>query len=136
MELYPIPLASPSKKDGSGGLANANPSVLPSTMQLVMISPTKTDSCLLISYRKAFSTSSARITRVAMILISTMMRIFLGIRFRILDITRLEKATTRVRATPITMAVLSCTVTASAEQIPSICFDTGFASQSASRIIL
>ena len=43
------PLPIPSKKLGIGGFFMANASARPITIQLVMISPTNTDSCLLIS---------------------------------------------------------------------------------------
>ena len=41
------------------------------------------------------------------------------------DRVRLEKASTNVRDNAITMAVFIWTVTARAEQIPSICMETG-----------
>ena len=65
------------------------------------------------------------ITRVAMTATSTMMRMLRGIWRRSDEIARLEKATTKVRATPMTMAVFNCTVTARAEQMPRICLEMG-----------
>ena len=46
-------------------------------------------------------------------------------RFRISDIKKLEKAQTNVNAIHMTAATLICVVTASAEQIPSICKPIG-----------
>ena len=48
------------------------------------------------------------------------MRIRGGIEFLIHEITRFENAVTTITERPITMAGLSLTVTASAEQIPKI----------------
>ena len=55
----------------------------------------------------------------------TMMRMREGTPLRSSDITRFEKAVTTVTESAMTMAGLSCTVTASAEQIPRICTMTG-----------
>ena len=76
------------------------------------------------------------ITNVAITATSTMMRMLRGMTRRMLDMAKLENATTRVKAILMTMAVLSCTVTAKAEQIPNICLEIGFASQSARAISL
>jgi len=46
---YPAPFASPSISEGIGLLPRANASIRPMIMQLVIMSPTKTDSCLLTS---------------------------------------------------------------------------------------
>ena len=54
-----------------------------------------------------------------------MMRIRAGTPLRSSDITRFEKPVTTVTLNAITMAGLSWTVTASAEQIPRICTMTG-----------
>ena len=48
-------------------------------MQLVMISPTKTESCCEISKRYALSTWSTTITSDAMMVSCTMIRMFVGI---------------------------------------------------------
>ena len=49
---------------------------------------------------------------------------------------RLAKATTKVRDRAMTRAVLICTVTASAEQIPRICFEMGLLSHRADEMAL
>ncbi len=54
-----------------------------------------------------------------------MIRIRLGSPLRRSDMTRLEKAVTTVTDTAITNAGFSFAVTASEEQIPSICTMTG-----------
>ena len=48
-----------------------------------------------------------------------MIRILLGIMFLSRDTMRFPNTSTNITASDITMAVLSCTVMASAEQIPS-----------------
>ncbi|MNF43880.1 hypothetical protein D3C84_249810 [compost metagenome] len=60
-----------------------------------------------------------------MITICTIMRIELGIWLRIIEMNRLEKPVTRVRAIDITSAVFRFEVTASAEQMPRICRPMG-----------
>ena len=60
---------------------------------------------------------------------STIIRIFLGIKCRINEMDKLENASTKVSERLITTAVLSCTVTANAEQIPKICPEIGLLSQ-------
>ena len=54
-----------------------------------------------------------------------MMRIRLGMVLRIIEIITFAKAVITVTASPITMAGLSCDVTARAEQIPSTCTRIG-----------
>ena len=51
----------------------------------------------------------------------TIIRIRLGIVFRISDTMKLLKAVMTVTESPITIAGSSCDVTASAEQMPRIC---------------
>lgn len=53
IKLYPIPFPMPSNKLGIGAFFIANASALPITIQLVIINPTKTDNCLLMSYATA-----------------------------------------------------------------------------------
>ena len=64
-------------------------------------------------------------TSVAMMLSSTIIRIFLGMTVRSREMIRFENARTKVRDNPMTNAVFSCTVTARALQIPSICIKIG-----------
>ena len=90
-------------------------------MQLVIMSPTNTDSCLLISKAYAFKNWSTTMTSEAMTVICTIMRMLVGTCFRIRLTPMLEKASTKITARHITIAVSSLLVTASAEQIPSIC---------------
>ncbi len=71
------------------------------------------------------STWSTTITSEAMITICTIIRIELGICRRIIEMNRLEKPVTRVRAMAMTVAVFKFEVTASAEQIPRICRPIG-----------
>src|SRR3990167_3987592 len=115
----------PSKNDNTGGFCMAKASARPITMQLVMIRPTNTDSCLERLKAKALSTLSTTITREAMITICTIIRMELGIWLRIIEINRLENPVTRVRAIDITSAVFRFEVTARAEQIPRICKPIG-----------
>jgi hypothetical protein len=65
------------------------------------------------------------ITRDAIIAISTIIRILPGIWFRMRLTDRLENATTNMTAILITKAVSIFVVTASAEQMPSICTPIG-----------
>ena len=94
-------------------------------MQLVMISPTNTDSRLLISNMYARRTWSTTMTSDAMIVICTIIRMVCGMWFRMMLTDRLEKAVTNVRAMHIVTAVSSFVVTASAEQMPSTCSAIG-----------
>ena len=54
-----------------------------------------------------------------------MIRILVGIVLRISDMITLENASTAITDMPITIAGSSFAVTASTEQIPSICTITG-----------
>ena len=49
MIQYPKPLPKPSKKEGHGLFPKANASKRPIKIQFVIINPTNTDNCLLIS---------------------------------------------------------------------------------------
>ena len=80
----------------------AKPSKRPSTIQFVMINPTKTESCLETSNKYALNIRSTKITIVAIIVISTIILIFLGMKDLIREITRLESAMITVTAMPIT----------------------------------
>jgi len=88
-------------------------------MQLVIMSPTNTESCLLISYTYAFRIWSVRITKVAMTESCTMMRIEGGILLRSRLTTSEEQVVTAITARHMTKAVSIFVVTASAEQMPS-----------------
>ncbi len=104
-------------------------------MQLVMIRPTNTDSCLLTSNRKALRNWSATITSEAMIASWVMIRMLLGILFLSIEMIVLDEVNTKVRARLMTSAVSSFVVTASAEQIPSTWRVIGFFSASGSRSV-
>ena len=61
-----------------------------------------------------------------MTLNSTIIRIFRGMTLRIREMVRFENDNTNVRESPMTIAVFIWTVTAKAEQMPSICLEMGF----------
>src|SRR5690606_39347406 len=73
----------------------AKPSARPMTIQLVMIRPTNTDSCLLSALAKALSTWSTTITSEAMMTTCTIIRMALGIWLRISEMNMLEKPADR-----------------------------------------
>src|SRR6056297_3147798 len=118
----------PSKKLIPAGFFIAKPSARPITMQLVMIKPTKTESCLLMSKRKAFRNWSTTITKDAMTVIWTMIRMLLGMNDRIALTARLLNPVTATTARLITTDVSILVVTARALQIPRICKAIGLLS--------
>ena len=95
------------------------------SIQLVIINPTYTDSCTLTSYATALSNMLTIVTKAATTTSCTIILILLGIVLRISDIIRLLNAVIIVTDSPMTMAGLSCEVTARAEQIPRICIVIG-----------
>ena len=95
-------------------------------IQLVMMSPTYTESSTLTSYTYALSTWLTIVTRAATTTSCTTIRMRVGTVLRITEMIRLLNAVIMVTASPITSAGLSWAVTASAEQIPSTCTSTGF----------
>ena len=112
--------------EGRGLFCIANASKRPMRMQLVMISPTYTDSSTLTSYTKALSTWLTIVTRAATTTSCTTIRMRLGTVLRMMEMIRLLNAVMTVTASPITRAGFSCDVTANAEQMPSTWISTGF----------
>jgi hypothetical protein len=106
------------------------------TMQLVMISPTNTDSSSDSSYSVALSTWSKTITSEAMIASCTMMRIDAGVWLRIRLTARFASSATRTTPAPITSALSTRVVTASAEHTPSICTPIGLLTRTGSNRIV
>ncbi|CSB80195.1 Uncharacterised protein [Vibrio cholerae] len=116
-------------KEGIGSDFIANASARPITIQLVIIRPTNTDSCLEISYRYAFRIWSTTITNEAIIAICTIIRTLLGMWLRIRETKKLDNAVTNITASVITNAVSSLVVTASAEHTPRTCSAIGLLSK-------
>jgi len=104
MAPYPNPFPKPSKTDGHGLLAIAKASNRPMMMQLVMISPTNTDSFEERSGRKAANTWSTIITKEATTNSCTIIRILEGIKFRSNDTIRLPIIITNSTDNDITIA--------------------------------
>src|SRR5210317_1284555 len=105
-------------------------------MQLVMIRPTKTDSCFEMSKKNACRTWSVTMTNDAITVNWTMIRIEDGIRLRIIDIVKFDSDITAITAIDITTEVSSLVVTARAEQIPSTWAAMGLSLKSGSRSVL
>ncbi len=108
-----------------GGLARPKASVRPMTMQLVMIRPTYGPSCREMSGSQARSTMSTMITHTAMISVSTIIRTRAGIHFRRIETDRLDMAVAQIRPRHMTTVFVTTLVTASVEQMPRICTNTG-----------
>ena len=108
-------------------------------MQLVMMSPTNTESCLESPNAYAFNTWPTTITSDAMIVDWTMMQMLVGIWFRSMLTKKLENSNTNTTAALMTRAVDIFVVMASAEQMPSTCRAIGLVlksgSSNASRVL-
>src|SRR5210317_1708035 len=111
----------PSTKLGHTGLFMATDSTRASTMQLVTIKNTYTESRLLVSGAKALRSSSTTTTKVAMTTICTIRRMLVGMRLRISEMAALAKPDTAITAAAISNDGRKPTVTANAEQMPSAC---------------
>ena len=126
IDPYPRPLPKPSKNDAFTSFCIANASALPITIQFVIINATNTDNCLLISNKYAFKNKSTKITREAITVSCTIIRILCGITFLSKEIVTLERVKTKVIAIVIIIALSTKTVTARAEQTPKTCLVIGF----------
>ena len=104
----------------------AKASARPMTIQLVMMRLTKTESCLLVSKANARKNWSTMITRDAMIVICTMMRMLLGMMLRIRLTAVFDRDKTKITAKDMVIDVSILVVTAKAEQIPKTCIVIGF----------
>ena len=93
-----------------------------------MISPTKTESFSLMSGWKAFKTWSTMITSEATTTSCTMMRIRSGTRLRSNEMMTLPPIITKSTERLMMTACWSCTVIASAEQMPNTCTVMGLLS--------
>lgn len=115
---YPNPEDNPSKNDGSAGFCKPKASVLPITMQFVMISPTYGPSCLDISGKNALSTMSTIITQKDMTRTSIIILTLEGIIFLIKESEKDERLTVKINPKHITKVFLTEFVTAKVEHMP------------------
>ena len=124
--VKPSPIPSPSKRAGTAPCLLAYDSARPKMIQLTTISGIYTPSASLRAGRYACIKRSTSVTNEAMTTINDGILTVSGMTFLSNDITRLERARTKVVARPIDRPLMADVVTASVGHIPSTRTVVGF----------